>query len=47
MCGIFGSVSQYEYEVAAAIQYFAFELALLRHCDPDKPRNPAKSVAVK
>lgn len=35
------------YEIAATMQYFAYELALLRHCDPDKPRNLAKSVTVK
>jgi glutamine---fructose-6-phosphate transaminase (isomerizing) len=35
------------YEIAATTQYLAYELALLRHCDPDKPRNLAKSVTVK
>jgi glucosamine--fructose-6-phosphate aminotransferase (isomerizing) len=30
----------------AAIQVLAYELALLRNIDPDKPRNLAKSVTV-
>ena len=29
------------------IQILAYQLALLRGCDPDKPRNLAKSVTVK
>jgi len=29
------------------IQVFAYYLAVLRNCDPDKPRNLAKSVTVK
>jgi glucosamine--fructose-6-phosphate aminotransferase (isomerizing) len=28
------------------LQILAYELALLRHCDPDQPRNLAKSVTV-
>lgn len=35
------------YEIAAISQLLAYELALLRGCDPDKPRNLAKSVTVK
>jgi glucosamine--fructose-6-phosphate aminotransferase (isomerizing) len=35
------------FEVAATCQLLAYELALLRGCDPDKPRNLAKSVTVK
>jgi glucosamine--fructose-6-phosphate aminotransferase (isomerizing) len=35
------------YEIAATCQVLAYELALLRGCDPDKPRNLAKSVTVK
>jgi len=35
------------YEIAAICQLVAYELALLRGCDPDKPRNLAKSVTVK
>jgi glucosamine--fructose-6-phosphate aminotransferase (isomerizing) len=35
------------FEIAAASQLLAYELALLRGCDPDKPRNLAKSVTVK
>jgi glutamine---fructose-6-phosphate transaminase (isomerizing) len=35
------------YEIAAASQLLAYELALLLGCDPDKPRNLAKSVTVK
>jgi glutamine---fructose-6-phosphate transaminase (isomerizing) len=35
------------YEIAVTAQCFAYELALLRQCDPDKPRNLAKSVTVK
>jgi glutamine---fructose-6-phosphate transaminase (isomerizing) len=35
------------YEIAAISQLFAYELALIRGCDPDKPRNLAKSVTVK
>jgi glucosamine--fructose-6-phosphate aminotransferase (isomerizing) len=35
------------YEIAALSQLLAYELALLRGCDPDKPRNLAKSVTVK
>jgi glucosamine--fructose-6-phosphate aminotransferase (isomerizing) len=35
------------YEVAALTQLLAYELALLLGCDPDKPRNLAKSVTVK
>jgi glucosamine--fructose-6-phosphate aminotransferase (isomerizing) len=41
-----GSVSS-SYEIAAICQLLAYELALLRGCDPDKPRNLAKSVTVK
>ena len=29
------------------VQVMAYYLALLRNCDPDKPRNLAKSVTVK
>ena len=29
------------------MQILAYQLALLRGCDPDKPRNLAKSVTVK
>ena len=29
------------------IQILAYQLAILRGCDPDKPRNLAKSVTVK
>jgi glucosamine--fructose-6-phosphate aminotransferase (isomerizing) len=29
------------------IQILAYQLAVLRGCDPDKPRNLAKSVTVK
>jgi glucosamine--fructose-6-phosphate aminotransferase (isomerizing) len=35
------------FEIAAVTQLLAYELALLRGCDPDKPRNLAKSVTVK
>lgn len=35
------------YEIAGASQLLAYELALLLGCDPDKPRNLAKSVTVK
>ncbi|MDQ2736462.1 MAG: glutamine--fructose-6-phosphate transaminase (isomerizing), partial [Pseudomonadota bacterium] len=35
------------YEISASTQLLAYELALLRGCDPDKPRNLAKSVTVK
>ncbi|MGH2443440.1 MAG: SIS domain-containing protein, partial [Chloroflexota bacterium] len=35
------------YEIGAICQLLAYELALLRGCDPDKPRNLAKSVTVK
>jgi glucosamine--fructose-6-phosphate aminotransferase (isomerizing) len=35
------------YEIAAATQLLAYETARLRDCDPDKPRNLAKSVTVK
>jgi glucosamine--fructose-6-phosphate aminotransferase (isomerizing) len=35
------------YEVAVLAQMLAYRLALLRGCDPDKPRNLAKSVTVK
>lgn len=35
------------YEIAASSQLLAYRLALLRGCDPDKPRNLAKSVTVK
>lgn len=35
------------YEIATVCQLLAYELALLRGCDPDKPRNLAKSVTVK
>jgi glucosamine--fructose-6-phosphate aminotransferase (isomerizing) len=35
------------YEIAVTAQILAYELALLRGCDPDKPRNLAKSVTVK
>jgi glucosamine--fructose-6-phosphate aminotransferase (isomerizing) len=35
------------FEIAATSQLLAYELALLRGCDPDKPRNLAKSVTVK
>ncbi|HLJ69033.1 MAG TPA: glutamine--fructose-6-phosphate transaminase (isomerizing) [Chloroflexota bacterium] len=35
------------YEIAVLAQLLAYELALLRGCDPDKPRNLAKSVTVK
>lgn len=35
------------YEIAGISQVLAYELALLRGCDPDKPRNLAKSVTVK
>lgn len=35
------------YEIAAITQLLAYELALIRGCDPDKPRNLAKSVTVK
>ncbi|MDQ2741791.1 MAG: glutamine--fructose-6-phosphate transaminase (isomerizing) [Chloroflexota bacterium] len=35
------------YEIAACSQLLAYKLALLRGCDPDKPRNLAKSVTVK
>lgn len=35
------------YEIAVTTQFLAYELALLRGCDPDKPRNLAKSVTVK
>ena len=29
------------------LQLFAYHMAVLRGCDPDKPRNLTKSVAVK
>ncbi len=35
------------FEIAAASQLLGYELALLLGCDPDKPRNLAKSVTVK
>jgi glucosamine--fructose-6-phosphate aminotransferase (isomerizing) len=35
------------YEIAATTQLLAYETARLRGCDPDKPRNLAKSVTVK
>jgi glucosamine--fructose-6-phosphate aminotransferase (isomerizing) len=35
------------YEIAVIAQLLAYNLALLRGCDPDKPRNLAKSVTVK
>jgi glucosamine--fructose-6-phosphate aminotransferase (isomerizing) len=35
------------YEIAATTQLLAYEIARLRGCDPDKPRNLAKSVTVK
>ena len=35
------------YEVAITAQLLAYELALIRGCDPDKPRNLAKSVTVR
>jgi glucosamine--fructose-6-phosphate aminotransferase (isomerizing) len=35
------------FEIAAATQLLAYEIARLRGCDPDKPRNLAKSVTVK
>jgi glucosamine--fructose-6-phosphate aminotransferase (isomerizing) len=35
------------YEIAVISQILAYNLALLRGCDPDKPRNLAKSVTVK
>lgn len=35
------------YEMAVVAQWLAYELALLRGCDPDRPRNLAKSVTVK
>ena len=35
------------YEIAVTAQLLAYRLALLRGCDPDKPRNLAKSVTVK
>jgi glucosamine--fructose-6-phosphate aminotransferase (isomerizing) len=35
------------YEIAGASQLLAYELALLLGCDPDKPRNLAKSVTVR
>jgi glucosamine--fructose-6-phosphate aminotransferase (isomerizing) len=35
------------FEIAVISQLLAYELALLRGCDPDKPRNLAKSVTVK
>jgi glucosamine--fructose-6-phosphate aminotransferase (isomerizing) len=43
---ISGSASA-PFEIAAASQVLSYELALLRGCDPDKPRNLAKSVTVK
>jgi glucosamine--fructose-6-phosphate aminotransferase (isomerizing) len=36
-----------QFEVAVLAQLLAYRLALLRGCDPDKPRNLAKSVTVK
>jgi glucosamine--fructose-6-phosphate aminotransferase (isomerizing) len=35
------------YEIAATTQLLAYDLARLRGCDPDRPRNLAKSVTVK
>ncbi len=35
------------YEIAVVTQLLAYETARLRGCDPDKPRNLAKSVTVK
>lgn len=35
------------FEIAALTQLLAYETARLRGCDPDKPRNLAKSVTVK
>jgi glucosamine--fructose-6-phosphate aminotransferase (isomerizing) len=43
VCG----TSSASYEIAVISQLLAYELALLRGCDPDKPRNLAKSVTVK
>ncbi|HZS93322.1 MAG TPA: glutamine--fructose-6-phosphate transaminase (isomerizing) [Chloroflexota bacterium] len=42
-----GSTASAPYEIAALSQLLAYELALLRGCDPDKPRNLAKSVTVR
>ena len=42
-----GSQQAAPYEIAVVSQLLAYELALLRGCDPDKPRNLAKSVTVK
>jgi len=36
-----------QYEIAVICQLLAYHMALLRGCDPDKPRNLAKSVTVK
>lgn len=35
------------FEVSVVAQMLAYQLALLRGCDPDRPRNLAKSVTVK
>jgi glucosamine--fructose-6-phosphate aminotransferase (isomerizing) len=35
------------YEIAVVTQLLAYETACLRGCDPDRPRNLAKSVTVK
>ena len=35
------------FEMVVASQLLAYELALVRGCDPDRPRNLAKSVTVR
>ncbi|HZU14174.1 MAG TPA: glutamine--fructose-6-phosphate transaminase (isomerizing) [Chloroflexota bacterium] len=42
-----GKESTALFEIAATAQLLAYNLAILRGCDPDKPRNLAKSVTVK
>jgi glucosamine--fructose-6-phosphate aminotransferase (isomerizing) len=42
-----GDPASAPFEIAASTQLLAYEIALIRGCDPDRPRNLAKSVTVK